>query len=95
MEIAAIRFAVFFAYAAAALFERSRVPDVLLLILLGILAGPIFHLTDPADFGKVGGVIGTVALVVLLFEGGASLNLTTLARSPPATPPEWKVRSVS
>lgn len=79
MVIAFIGFVIFFAYAAGAFFRRTRIPDVLLLTLLGIIVGPILHIASAADFGKVGGVMGTIALVVLLFQGGTTLNIATLA----------------
>lgn len=68
-----------------AVFRRTQVPDVLSLILLGILAGPVFGLIGVDDFGKVGGVMSSVALVVILFESGMSLELQALTRSIQAT----------
>jgi cell volume regulation protein A len=59
-------------------FEKSRVPDVLLLILLGLVIGPLLGYVIPADFGKVGPVMTTIALTVILFESGTSLKLSTL-----------------
>ncbi|MCG3171976.1 MAG: K(+)/H(+) antiporter NhaP2 [Myxococcota bacterium] len=62
-------------------FKRARVPDVLLLMLMGILIGPLGGFASPADFGKVGRVMSTIALIVILFEGGIDLGLETLRRS--------------
>ena len=60
-------------------FERSRIPDVLLLIILGLILGPtIMGVVNPSDFGKVGPVMTTVALTVILFESGTSLKLSAL-----------------
>jgi len=63
------------------LFERTRVPDVLYLILIGLLIGPVFGIVKPDDFGKVGPVFTTIALVVILFEGGLDLPIDTLRSS--------------
>ena len=63
-----------------AVFARTRVPDVLLLILLGVIAGPVLGLVQPSDFGKVGPILSVIALVVLLFESGTTLSLDTLGR---------------
>lgn len=79
MAIAIVGFLIFFAYAAAAVFRRTRIPDVLLLVLLGIIVGPIAKLVTPADFGVVGENMGTIALAVLLFHGGATLNVESLS----------------
>ncbi len=72
---------VFLAHAFAYGFSKRRVPDVLLLTLVGIALGPVLHIVSTTDFGAVGGVLGTLALVVLLFESGTSLDLTVLNRA--------------
>lgn len=72
---------VFLAHFLALQFRHTNVPDVLVLVLLGILVGPVLGLADPQDFGKVGSVIATIALVVILFESGTSLDLETLGRT--------------
>ncbi len=72
----------FLAYLFLAVFERTRVPDVLLLILVGIVLGPhVTGLASPADFGKVGSVMSTVALIVVLLLGGVELDLNALTRA--------------
>lgn len=70
---------IFFGHVLTAAFQRTKVPDVLVLMLAGILLGPVFGLVTPADFGKVGPVFTTLALVIILFEGGIHLNLRQLA----------------
>ena len=39
-------------------------------MLVGILLGPVFGLISAADFGRVVSLVATVALVIILFEGG-------------------------
>ncbi|HWO88063.1 MAG TPA: cation:proton antiporter, partial [Gemmatimonadales bacterium] len=79
--ILAIGALVFLAHLFSIWFERTRVPDVLLLILLGLLLGPVLGVVRAEDLGKVGSVVSTVALVVILFEGGMAIDLTSLARA--------------
>ena len=56
-----------------------RVPAIVLLILFGLLIGPIFHLVDPhAICGPLFYVIIEFAVVILLFEGGLNLRLNDL-----------------
>jgi len=76
---------VFLAHLFVALFERTRVPDVLYLILIGVVVGPVLGIVSPEDFGKVGGVFTTIALVVILFEGGLELSIESLRSSYRAT----------
>jgi len=72
---------VFFAHFLSLQFRKTNIPDVLVLMLVGILIGPVLALVTPADFGRVGSLIATIALVVILFEGGTSLNLSVLGKS--------------
>ncbi len=65
---------VFIAHFFTALFAKTKIPDVLSLTLLGILIGPVFHLVQPSDFGQVGRVISSIALLVILFESGITLD---------------------
>ncbi len=79
--IAFVGLLVFLAHVFFALFERTRVPDVLYLIIIGVLVGPVLELVHPDDFGKIGPVFTTIALVLILFEGGMELGFETLRRS--------------
>lgn len=72
---------VFLAHLFVALFEKTRVPDVLYLVAIGLVIGPILHIVSPEDFGKAGHVFTTIALVVILFEGGMDLSLEMLRSS--------------
>jgi len=69
---------VFLAHFFVFLFERTKVPDVLYLILIGLAIGPVLGIVQPEDFGKVGSIFTTIALVVILFEGGLELSIHTL-----------------
>lgn len=72
---------VFVAHLFEKIFEETKIPDVLLLILLGVLIGPILNIVNVRDFGLIGPIFVTVALVVILFQGGTKLRLKTLAES--------------
>jgi len=72
---------IFLAHFFTSVFEKTRIPDVLLLMLLGILLGPILHIVCPEDFGKFGNVATTIALIVILFEGGINLNIRQIKDS--------------
>ncbi len=72
---------VFVAHFLSELFQKTNIPDVLMLMLFGILAGPVLGLVSPSDFGKMGSVLSTIALVVILFESGTSLDLKVLGKS--------------
>jgi cell volume regulation protein A len=75
----------FFAHFLSNTFDRSRVPDVLVLMVFGIVVGPVLNWTSPDAFGEVGAVLTTVALAVILFESGTTLHLGDIARSARST----------
>ncbi|MBI4542613.1 MAG: cation:proton antiporter [Gemmatimonadetes bacterium] len=72
---------IFVAHLFAAVFQRTRVPDVLFLIVIGLVLGPLSGVVAPDDFGAVGPVFTTVTLVVMLFEAGIGLDVRQLARA--------------
>jgi NhaP-type Na+/H+ or K+/H+ antiporter len=72
---------IFFAHFLSLQFSKTNIPDVLILMAVGIVIGPLLGIVSAEDFGKVGPLIATIALVVILFESGTSLNLNTLAKS--------------
>lgn len=69
---------VFLAHIFTAIFSRTRVPDVLLLIIIGICVGPVLGLASPEHFGTVGPILTTVTLIIILFESGTALELMSL-----------------
>ncbi|MDE3036358.1 MAG: cation:proton antiporter, partial [Nitrospirota bacterium] len=62
-------------------FAQTKLPDVLLLILVGIVLGPVLGLVEPAQFGSVGSVFTTITLIMLLFQEGSEMSLPTLAKA--------------
>lgn len=72
---------IFGAHLFTGIFSRTRVPDVLLLTIIGIILGPVFHLVTPANFGSIGPIFATVTLIIILFEAGLSLDLDILKTS--------------
>lgn len=56
--------------------SRFRVPDVLWLIGLGILAGPLLGLLAPSSLLLIAPILGATALVLILFDAGIDLRLS-------------------
>ncbi len=63
------------------LFYRTKIPDLLILMLIGILFGPVLGYITVSDFGELGPVFASVALVIILFEGGLSLKIRMVKAS--------------
>ncbi|MDP6944529.1 MAG: cation:proton antiporter, partial [Myxococcota bacterium] len=66
--------------------KKTQIPDVIWLILLGIVLGPVSGLIDTAALKQEGDAIqlfASITLIIVLFEGGSRLKLGELARVAP------------
>ena len=72
---------IFLAHLLTAMFSRTRIPDVLVLTLIGVALGPVLAIVKPAHLGVVGPVFTTITLIVILFEGGLGLHLDVLRKA--------------
>jgi cell volume regulation protein A len=59
----------------------TRVPDIVVLLLFGVALGPITHAISPDRFQHSIGIIGMLALILILFEGGLELRLQEVVRN--------------
>jgi cell volume regulation protein A len=57
------------------IFERTGFPDMLLLIVLGIIFGPVTGLVDAASIMSLAPYLAALALVFILFDGGMAMNI--------------------
>ena len=67
------------AFVANRQFRRTHVPDVVLLMGVGLLLGPVFHLVDVHQFHRVTEAFGTLAIILILFAAGLELNISETA----------------
>ena len=79
--IAFVGILVFLAHLFSSIFSRTRIPDVIMLIIIGICVGPLLGLATPSMFGEVGPVFTTITLIIILFESGLALKLSMLRSS--------------
>jgi potassium/hydrogen antiporter len=79
--IVAVGLLVFLAHLFAALYEKTRIPDVVPLVFTGLLLGPVLKLVKIDQFGQVGSVFTTLALVIILFESGLAFRLDSLKKA--------------
>ncbi|WP_294621456.1 sodium:proton antiporter [uncultured Roseovarius sp.] len=58
---------------------RLRMPAIVLMLLAGLLVGPVLGVFDPErDIGPLMGPMISVAVAIILFEGGLTLSLHSL-----------------
>lgn len=59
---------------------RLQLPGIVLMLLAGVIAGPVLGILDPArDIGPLVAPMVSVAVAIILFEGGLTLNFHQLS----------------
>lgn len=72
---------IFFGFFAEFLFNRFKVPDVLLLIIFGFALGPYaLKLILPSSLGNIAPLFTTFALLFLLFHGAFNIDLISFVK---------------
>ena len=79
--IVAIGLFIFWGHYLSGVFERRGIPDVLGLMLIGMLLGPVFGVVDPRSFGPFGSIFSNLVLIFILFESGTDLRLKEVRSS--------------
>ena len=64
-------------------FKRTRVPDVVWLLVAGVMLGPVTGTVTPEDLAAIAPFFGALTLVVVLFNGGTQLDLPQILRAAP------------
>jgi potassium/hydrogen antiporter len=68
------------AFLANRLVRFTHVPDVIILMATGVVIGPVLHWVNPDMFRGVTHGFGSLALILILFEGGLDLKLKEVLR---------------
>ena len=71
---------IFCAHLFNAWFSRGRIPDVLLLMLIGILVGPVSGWVAPEQLEGTGPVFASLTLLFILFDSGIDMRLDTVRK---------------
>jgi len=73
------------AFIANRLFRLTRIPDVVILMGLGLLLGPVLGWVHATKVENTTNLLGTLAIVLVLFEGGLELDLRHTLRHFPGS----------
>ena len=72
---------IFFGFFAEFLFSKLKIPDVLLLVLFGIVLGPYgFKYVMPDSLAAIAPIFTTFALLFLLFDGAFNIDIVSFAK---------------
>ncbi|MCW3995762.1 MAG: cation:proton antiporter [Candidatus Bathyarchaeota archaeon] len=64
-------------------FHKTGLPDMLILIVLGALCGPVLGIFDPNAIRSFAPYIAALALAYILFDGGMGLNIKRVLHNSP------------
>ncbi len=64
-------------------FKRTGVPSVLFLMGFGVLLGPVLHLAEASNVTVMAPYFGTLALLIILFDGGLNLQFMKVLKEAP------------
>src|SRR5687767_8251675 len=67
------------AFIGSIVFKRFRLPDTVFLIGLGVVLGPLTHFVDVDVFRAIAPLVATVAIILILFEGGLKIHWAEIA----------------
>ena len=62
------------------LFTKTKIPTPVILMLAGIVLGPVTHILKSDIFLEIAPYFGTFALILILFEGGLDLEFDLAIR---------------
>lgn len=85
LALAVTAFIIVIGFLANYLFVRKGLPDMLILIFLGVLFGPVLGIFDPSAVQAFAPYFAALAVVFILFDGGIGLSIRrVLSHSPRA-----------
>jgi len=80
---AAIGLIILLGFVGSYFFKKTMVPDILWLLMLGVMLGPMFNVVDPSALINITPLLSAAAIMIVLFQGGIQTNIYTLIRQSP------------
>jgi len=78
---AVIGIIIFLGFIGDIVFKRTNIPDIIWLIIFGIIIGFFFDISSISYSGEIASVFTTFALIFVLFEGSLNIQLRDLFKS--------------
>jgi len=64
-------------------FKRTSIPDAILLLLFGVLLGPVFQVFSRDELISITPYFAALALIIILFDGGLNMNVRQAIKGSP------------
>ncbi len=80
----AIALIIFIGYLGMLFFNKTKISEIIILLLVGLIAGPVLGFVSPegvALFNTILPFFASFALIVILFEGGLQLNFFKIIKA--------------
>ncbi|MFH1228145.1 MAG: cation:proton antiporter, partial [Planctomycetota bacterium] len=71
---------IFIGFLGTIFFQKTRIPDILFLIIIGVLIGPGLGWINPKQLESITPYFGRLALIIILFESGLHLDIGVLLK---------------
>lgn len=72
---------IFLGVAGETFFKRTGIPDIAFLMMLGVIFGPILGIISTETVIEIVPYFAAVALILIMFDGGLSLDIRTVVRT--------------
>jgi len=73
-----VSFTLLVGYISSLIYTKTKIPDIIWLLGLGILIGPVFGLFEKSSFLTLAPFMSIIALNIILFDAGINIDVTTL-----------------
>lgn len=67
-------------YAGSLIFHKTKIPDIIWLLIFGLLIGPVFSLVDRTLFLAISPFLAALALLIILFDAGLNIEFYSMVR---------------
>jgi len=68
-------------YVSSYFYSKTKIPDILWVLAFGIVLGPVLGYFDKDMFLSISPLMSTLALSIILFEAGLTLDIAQLMKS--------------
>jgi cell volume regulation protein A len=73
-----VSFTLLVGYISSLIYTKTKIPDIIWLLGLGILIGPVLGLFEKSSFLALAPFMSIIALNIILFDAGINIDVTTL-----------------